>query len=113
MQVLVVGEVEVLCRPCVDCGVMTGCYCDFCLAACRMPPEVWCDGQMTPLCTRCDRAHGECHFCRGLSWCTPPTRPYHVEALGAEEGLVQKMHRRKMVREKGRLDFLHIVFLMY
>ena len=36
-----------------------------------MPLEEWAVGQMTPLCSYCDNMHDECHFCRGLSWCTP------------------------------------------
>ena len=72
MQVLAVGDMEMLCRPCVDCGLKTGSYCDFCRAADRVPNEQWASGQMTPLCTRCDGIHGKCHFCRGLVWCAPP-----------------------------------------
>eukprot|EP00975_Prorocentrum_lima_P040090 8421035-Prorocentrum_lima.AAC.1 len=42
------------CRPCVDCGLMTGRFCDWCLAADRLPGEVRAAGQMTPLCSHCD-----------------------------------------------------------
>ena len=47
---------------------------DFCLAFDRMPNGHWEAGQMTPLCSHCDNKHGRCHFCRGISWCTPERR---------------------------------------
>ena len=73
MQILAHGTVEMLNRPCVDCGLVTGCYCDWCRAADRLPDEEWADGhQMTPLCTFCDRKHDACHYCRGQLWCVPP-----------------------------------------
>ena len=59
-------------RSCVDCGLRTGVWCDFCHAEERLPNEIWNSPQQgTPLCSSCDRAHGACHFCRGLAWCTP------------------------------------------
>ena len=79
MEILAGGDAEVLCRPCVDCGVRTGSFCDFCEAADRIPSEEWAEGQMTPLCTICDGIHDECHFCRDLPWCTPPTQPFHSQ----------------------------------
>ena len=30
LEVLCVGDRALLCRPCVDCGLRTGRYCDFC-----------------------------------------------------------------------------------
>ena len=72
MQVLATGSEEMLNRPCVDCGLITGRFCDYCLASDRMPGEVWAAGQMTPLCSYCDNKHDACHFCRGQTWCTPP-----------------------------------------
>ena len=42
-------------RPCVDCGQITGCYCDYCHAAVRLPQDVWADNQQTPLCSICDK----------------------------------------------------------
>ena len=69
------GEEHLFCRPCVDCGLRTECFCDGCVASTRLPLETWNAGQRTPLCTDCDRRHGGlCHYCRGLSWATPPTR---------------------------------------
>ena len=62
-EVISFGNME-LARPCVDCGVLTGCYCDFCYAMDRLPSETWAPGQATPLCTSCDRKHDKCHFCR-------------------------------------------------
>ena len=73
MEVYAHGEVNVLCRPCVDCGRKTGCFCDYCKAADRMPGEMWAQGQMTPLCDVCDNTKG-CHFCRRQAWCVPPVR---------------------------------------
>ena len=65
------GEPDMLCRPCVDCGLYTGCFCDFCRAEDRLPDEVWAEGQHTPLCTNCDRTKDMCHFCRWEKWATP------------------------------------------
>ena len=61
-------------RPCVDCGLITGSFCDFCKAADWLPDEAWAEHQVTPLCTRCDRMRDACHFCRGEHWCVPPPR---------------------------------------
>ena len=71
LEILAVGEEEDLTRPCVDCGLYTGRYCDYCFAARRIPSEEWSRGQRTPLCSRCDNRWNACHFCRGLHWCTP------------------------------------------
>ncbi|OLP84362.1 hypothetical protein AK812_SmicGene34786 [Symbiodinium microadriaticum] len=56
LQALAVGTQDELCRPCVDCGLYTGCYCDGndwgeCFAADRLPHEHWANNQRTPLCT--------------------------------------------------------------
>ena len=72
MEVLALGEDEELTRLCVDCGLYTGRFCDRCYASQRIPTEVWCRGQRTPLCSRCDNRWDAYHFCRGLHWCTPP-----------------------------------------
>ena len=69
------GSPELLTRPCVDCGLTTGSYCDLRFAKDRMPDDAWAEGQFTPLCTRCDAARGGmCHYCRGQAWCAPETR---------------------------------------
>ena len=57
--------------PCVDCGLWTGRFCDYCRAADRVPSERWCDGQPTPLCSQCDNKYRACHFCRRITWCQP------------------------------------------
>ena len=66
----------VLIRSCVDCGRVTGRFCDGIIAECyaedRVPGEKWGRGQRTPLCSECDNRKLACHFCRGLSWRTPP-----------------------------------------
>ena len=54
LGVLAYGDQEMLTRPCVDCGLLTGRFCDWCFAADRLPNEEWADGQMTPLCSDCD-----------------------------------------------------------
>ena len=72
MQVLCHDDTKTLCRPCVDCGLYTGRYCDFCQAESRLPNEVWARGQMTPLCSVCDNQRRRCHFCAGKAWVTPP-----------------------------------------
>ena len=77
MEVLAWGDEKMLIRPCVDCGLMTGRYCDWCHAADRCPNEQWAKGQMTPLCSYCDNKLDACHFCRGLSWCAPPPTAKH------------------------------------
>ncbi|CAE7943450.1 unnamed protein product [Symbiodinium sp. KB8] len=70
LQALTVGTQDELCRPCADCGLYTGCYCDGndwgeCFAADRLPREHWANNQRTPLGTACDRRFNMCHFCRG------------------------------------------------
>ena len=87
LQVLAVGSPAQLCRPCVDCGLYTGRFCDFCLAETRIPSEQWCRHQYTPLCSTCDNRWDSCHFCRGLHWCTPhpkgspPAAPVHSDPV--------------------------------
>ena len=83
MQVLAMGSPAMLNRPCVDCGLFTGRFCDYCLASDRLPDEVWAAGQMTPLCSNCENKHQACHFCRGASWCTPP--PHRRAGLVASQ----------------------------
>jgi hypothetical protein len=78
MNVLSQGTPEELCRPCADCGLFTGRFCDgeefeasgkCCFAAERIPSEIWVVGQRTPLCSECDWKHGKCRFCRGIITC--------------------------------------------
>ena len=49
---------------CVDCGWLTGQFCDYCLAAKRLPSEKWAKDQHTPLCSPCENDRGCCRFCR-------------------------------------------------
>ena len=64
LEVLTAGTEEMLNRPCVDCGRITGSFCDFCLAVDRLPRLKWYPTQATPLCTECDRKYSQCRFCR-------------------------------------------------
>ena len=81
LKVYAVGSPELLIRPCVDCGLKTGGYCDNdkCLAEDRMPEEEWAEGQRTPLCSRCDNKYSACHYCRGQVWCVPATQDYQSD----------------------------------
>ncbi len=66
-------------RPCVDCGLMTGNYCETfqhpwrCYAAHWIPTEDWGEWQRTPFCTVCEPKFTACHFCRGVASCRPFT----------------------------------------
>ena len=86
MEVLAWGDKEMLCRPCVECGLMTDRFCDYCRARDRCPSEEWADGQMTPLCLYCDNKYDACHFCRGLSWCRPPRCERHFSTKPTSAG---------------------------
>ena len=76
VDVLAWGDVETLVRPCVDCGLRTGWFCDGlerpCFARHWLPKELWARGQRTPLCSRCERLRGTCHYCRRVQSATPP-----------------------------------------
>ena len=87
MEVYAAGTVEELVRPCVDCGRLTGNYCDSCFAVDRLPSETWVQGQRTPLCTICDRQRDICHFCLGRSWVTPPMG-YHSDGGGVSAAFI-------------------------
>ena len=71
VEVVAVGSVEMLCRPCVDCGKNTGSFCKRCCASHRIPSEEWAFGQMTPLCSDCNARHSTCHYCRRVAWARP------------------------------------------
>ena len=72
LEALAVGDAETLTRPCVDCGLFTGGFCDGCYAVGRDPDSHWAPGQRTPLCTACDDKHdGLCHDCRKMAWAAP------------------------------------------
>ena len=67
--------------PCVDCGVLTGNFCegnnDRCFAAERVPSDYQQSSQRTPLCSWCETVSEVCRFCRGVRGCTPPTAGKH------------------------------------
>ena len=71
LEVVQVAQQHVLHRPCVDCGLRTGCWCDYCFAVTRFPEEHRASNQNTPLCTICDYSHRRCHFCHGQLWVAP------------------------------------------
>ena len=81
------GDGAILNRPCVDCGRITGGFCDGkefpCLAQARVPTEQWANGQATPFCSHCERSREWCHFCRAQPWVRPfafpKTDPHYVE----------------------------------
>ena len=83
------GDERPLNRPCVNCCLRTGRFCDgwpvrdSCKAALRIPTEEWADGQLTPLCSRCDDLREFCHFCKKVAWATPPEWP--LEKQGDRE----------------------------
>ena len=70
--------------PCVDCGRVTGGWCDgvmiaegelvACSAAHWMSGFALGSWRGTPLCSTCDAHVGICYFCRGQSWATPPKK---------------------------------------
>ena len=76
-------------RPCVECGLMTGNFCDGgpsvgfnnCFASNRVPKDYPASagyyGLRTPLCSFCETCFGVCRFCRGVEGCTPPSRDRH------------------------------------
>ena len=77
----------ILMRECVDCGLRTGRFCDYCRAEDRFPAgdatrRGWAPGQRTPLCSFCDNSRDGCHFCLGIL----VTRPVHIyRGMSAEE----------------------------
>ena len=86
MMVKTAGDAKMLYRPCVDCGVKTGSWCEtmkqkghdlwqggVCSAEEHLPDEEWASGQGTPLCQSCERRYGACYFCRRAKWRTPPS----------------------------------------
>ena len=74
LSVTSVGTPDSLIRPCVDCGRMTGNFCENeCLAEHWLPSEHWSPGQSTPQCTRCEWKFVACHFCRRVHMATPPS----------------------------------------
>ena len=82
MQILSYGHSpNIFTRPCVDCGRVTHCFCDFCTAKQRMPRDVWAEQQRTPLCPVCDERYGRCHYSQRVAILTAGTS----EPLGREQ----------------------------
>jgi hypothetical protein len=97
------GDKDLLHRPCVDFGLMTGRYGEtmkqkshavwqggFCSAQDRIPSERWAPGQSTPLCKSCEDRYGACHFCRRAKWCTPlgPKDDKDIDMQKSDQGPV-------------------------
>ena len=82
MEIMAFGDVEMFTRPCVDCGQITGSFCDHCFAKDRIDDEQWAENQHTPLCTACDENFKMCHFCRGLLWARQPAWPCARVSVG-------------------------------
>ena len=65
-----------LIRPCVDCGLVTGNFCDGinvqCSAEARGLAEKWCRNQRTQFCSHCEAKRPACRFCLKITSCTPP-----------------------------------------
>ena len=63
-------------KPCIDCGRITGNFCDGvhgdCYAEDTNTVDKFQPGQRTPLCTDCERQYTLCRVCRGSNGCTPP-----------------------------------------
>ena len=97
-------------RPCLECGLYTGGYCETlaqakagpkgtwqggtCFAAEVYPwrkgmdaKEKWTAGQRTPLCTSCEIRYGACRACRGVSGCTPPYKGSPIPVPGCSDGV--------------------------
>ena len=82
-QVLAASTQEnptILIRECVDCGLLTGRFCDDCYAAERFPlgdanGSGLAQGQLTPLCSSCDNWRDGCRYCRDI-WVTKPVPTY-------------------------------------
>ena len=64
LHVLAQGEEEEICRPCVDCGEPSSCFCSGCFAKDQSPEEKWTTNQKTPPCARRDAKWEDCRFCR-------------------------------------------------
>ena len=66
-----------LVHPCVDCGQITGNWCNNEWHAIDQVPfgdvthESWNLVQITPHCTVCETRYQWCHFSRGMAWCSP------------------------------------------
>ena len=92
--------------PCVDCGLMTGNFCDGgpalnyedrCYANQRDPHgyPFPMSTRRTPLCTYCETSLNYCRYCRGVSSCTPP--PTQVHWSGTRNAMARKSEEASAV----------------
>ena len=68
------GKIVSLIRPCVDCGLLTGNFCEAdCFAEYWLGSKLedWNDNQFTSQCSACEQRYKCCHFCLGKAWATP------------------------------------------
>ena len=67
-------------RPCVDCGLVTGGWCEGRYGQCPanhwIPTETWRANRSSPLCSKCEEHFLWCHLCRHVTWSRPASRPY-------------------------------------
>ena len=106
--------------PCVDCGLMTGNFCDGapsvgydkCFASDRVPedyPFAVYGGFRTPLCTFCETCSRYCRFCRGVTGCTPPNRSSHWSGVPSSESRSYTAERARLAaaREHALSERIH------
>jgi len=97
--------------PCVDCGLMTGNFCDGgitteydqCYSADRVPKDYPADvyGCMrTPLCSYCETCFDYCRFCRGVSSCMPARRTRHWSGVPQDESREFTPQRAQIAQEQ-------------
>ena len=91
---LAYGTCDDLRRPCVDCGLYTGCFCDGLPSPQLCRPKIG-KGNRRP-CAPCDRRMEICHFCRGVPQITSPAhRNRNAAAQQADSATAQRPRRMK------------------
>ena len=116
--------------PCVDCGLITGNFCDGapasvgldqCYATKRVPndyPREVFGLRRTPLCTFCESRFLYCRFCRGVTSCTPPSRHEHWSGFPSSRSrqfteeiaqlcIRKEHHLREQIRREAFIDPAH------
>ena len=92
--------------PCVDCGRITGGFCDHCWAIQRMPDEEWPPWQRTPICTRCNDKRDACRFCLKM----PPFVPSGhqntstVQRQSSDITIKARVSAIAMLKQDGKID---------
>ena len=98
--------------PCVDCGLLTGNFCDGswrvgfdrCFARNRVPKDYASasgfGNQRTPLCSYCETLSNYCRFCRAIPSCTPFTRLEHWSGIPLSESRSFDATRRALALER-------------